>query len=224
MSHNMPPPNMAFTCANYTLRAIDLGEFLPCPSPRIPAGDGFEWLTTGDMILPTNYTCSTDVTYYTVAPNYIIKQAVFGLIFLILAFLPLSWVAAGLRARNKPLHPRELNQQERMIAAVGAGSFCQFLAVTVCDWYYSALGPPTVTLFLQCLSALFIDSVLVFAVTGWTAMNNIQGKKPTIPIKYRNLKNVVLGGSCVMQVSREPTHVRTKRAAVRTEGVRMRSF
>ena len=153
------------------------------------------------MTLPMNYTCSNDKIYSGEAPGYIIKVILYGFLFAFLSFLPASWCMKNVKARGKELKWSELNQQDKMMLAVSLGGLLQFLAVAPMDFYMTGLLSPVISLFLQCGSAICVDTVLVLAVTGWTGMNNIQGKTPTVPGHYQLMKHASLGINVLLQLT-----------------------
>mmetsp|Transcript_20632 Transcript_20632/g.43000 ORF Transcript_20632/g.43000 Transcript_20632/m.43000 type:complete len:371 (+) Transcript_20632:85-1197(+) len=191
-----------FTCLNYSAAATDpeIMAYLPCPVPIIPEADGFEWETEELMYLPLNYTCGTK-TYADVAPGIMAGKAFYGVIFGWFSVLPFLWIKKGVTTRGKKLDKWSvLNAQERIYFTVGIGCICQFLAVSLLCWYENAHGPPQFTLFLQIVSAYCVDMAIVLAITGWTGMNNIQGRKPVVPKKYKIIRNVAIFGNLSMQV------------------------
>ena len=179
-----------FTCLNYSSAALDpdIMAYLPCPTPIIPEAEGFEWDSEKLMYLPLNYTCGTK-TYADVAPGGMIGKAFFGIIFAWFSVLPFMWIKKGVESRGKKLDTWSvLNAQERIYFVVGVGAICQCLAVSVMAWYDTAHGPPQFTLMLQVGSAYCVDIAIVLAITGWTGMNNIQGRKAVVPQKYKIIR------------------------------------
>jgi hypothetical protein len=85
-----------------------------------------------------------------------------------------------------------LNAQEKIYLAILVGCTTNFLALSFMNWYKTAAGPPQITLILQCISAWCVDVALVLAITGWTGMNNIQGRKPVVPKHYKVTKNIAI--------------------------------
>mmetsp|Transcript_17301 Transcript_17301/g.35649 ORF Transcript_17301/g.35649 Transcript_17301/m.35649 type:complete len:368 (+) Transcript_17301:71-1174(+) len=189
-----------FTCSNYSAAAVDrdVMAYLPCPVPFLPEAENFTWELDGVMNLPLNYTCGT-TTYADEAPMYLISKILYSLAFAYFTYIPLKWMKSGTKSRNRKLRMNTLNAQEQVYCAVFMGSFCSLLSQSILN-FYETDGPPQVTLFLQCISAWCIDVALVLAITGWTGMNNIQGRKPVVPKKYQVLKKIAIECNLFIQI------------------------
>ncbi|GMH57964.1 hypothetical protein TrRE_jg489, partial [Triparma retinervis] len=191
-----------FTCLNYTAAALDteVNAYLPCPVPIIPEAEGFEWDREGKMHLPENYTCG-ERTYADEEPMHLAGNIFYSLIFLAFTVIPARWITQGVATRKKKLSTfAVLNPQEKIYLAILVGSSANFLALSFMNWYKTAAGPPQITLILQCISAWCVDVALVLAITGWTGMNNIQGRKAVVPKHYVALKHVAIFVNLLIQL------------------------
>jgi hypothetical protein len=153
------------------------------------------------MTFPANYTC--EQTLHDVRPAlFDAARAVYLVIFLSMLGVTCKWTRNALSS-VKSLSPsmatwQSLNNSQKMLILLIV-SETQYVAYIAIDFQYLN-GHTEVGYMLQVMFAFFLDVMLILAATSWTAMNNIQGKKPVVPAFYVHLKHFIIPSNFLVQL------------------------